>query len=182
MDYSLLAASVHGISQARIPEWIAISFSRGPFPPRDQTHVSCIGRRVLYHWAIMVKQINHRYFDDFQLLSFFYSVWELDRVLHFRFKSKYMNTQWLFIIPSPVAVKHIYTHIHTYKTNIKQTQVEMLGYLAGVGAGSWYRLITNQHIPLREEISVSLLQGVREHIAEFKKTKSTIHNTEFVFG
>ena len=112
MDYSLLAASVHGISQARIPEWIAISFSRGPFPPRDQTHVSCIGRRVLYHWAIMVKQINHRYFDDFQLLSFFYSVWELDRVLHFRFKSKYMNTQWLFIIPSPVAVKHIYTHIH----------------------------------------------------------------------
>lgn len=94
-----------------------------------------------------------------------------------------MNTQWLFIIPSPVAVKHIYTHIHMYKTNVKQTQVEMLGYLVGVGAGSWYCLITNQHIPLREEISVFLLQGVREHIAEFKKkTKSTIHNTEFVFG
>ena len=28
-----------GILQARIPEWVAISFSRGSFQPRDQTHV-----------------------------------------------------------------------------------------------------------------------------------------------
>ena len=28
MDYSLLGSSVHGISQARILEWVAISFSR----------------------------------------------------------------------------------------------------------------------------------------------------------
>ena len=117
VDYSLPAASVHGISQARILEWVAISFSRGSFPPRDQTCVSCIGRQVLYHRATVVKQINHWYFDDFRLLSFFYTVWELDRLLLFRFKSKYMNTQWLFIIPSLVAVKHWgreHTHTHTY--------------------------------------------------------------------
>ena len=30
VDYSLPGSSVHGISQARIPEWIAISFSQGP--------------------------------------------------------------------------------------------------------------------------------------------------------
>ena len=35
-----LGSSVHRISQARILEWVAISFSRGPSRPRDQTHVS----------------------------------------------------------------------------------------------------------------------------------------------
>jgi len=35
-------SSVHGISQARILEWIAISFSRRSSWPRDWTHVSCV--------------------------------------------------------------------------------------------------------------------------------------------
>ena len=35
MDYSPLGSSVHGILQARILEWVAISFSR----PRDRTHL-----------------------------------------------------------------------------------------------------------------------------------------------
>ena len=42
MDCSLPGSSVHGILQARILEWIAISFSRGSSWPRDQTRVSCI--------------------------------------------------------------------------------------------------------------------------------------------
>ena len=42
MDYSLPGFSVHGISQARILEWVVISFSRGSSQPRDQTPVSCI--------------------------------------------------------------------------------------------------------------------------------------------
>ena len=37
MDYSLPGSSVHGISQARILEWVAISFSRGSSQPRDQS-------------------------------------------------------------------------------------------------------------------------------------------------
>ena len=41
MDYSPPVSSVHGISQARILEWVAISFTRGSFTPRDWTHVSC---------------------------------------------------------------------------------------------------------------------------------------------
>ena len=52
MDYSLPGFSVHGISQVRVLEWVAVSFSRVSFWPRDQTHVSCIGRRILYHSAI----------------------------------------------------------------------------------------------------------------------------------
>ena len=42
MDCSLPGSSVPGIFQARILEWVAISFSRGSSPPRDQTWVSCI--------------------------------------------------------------------------------------------------------------------------------------------
>ena len=51
MDYSPPDSSVHGPLQARILEWVAISFSRSS-PPRDQTHNSCIGRQILHHSAI----------------------------------------------------------------------------------------------------------------------------------
>ena len=51
MDCSPPDSSVHGISQARILDWVAISYSRGSSQPRDWTHVSCIGRWILYHWA-----------------------------------------------------------------------------------------------------------------------------------
>ena len=39
---SLPGFSVHGIFQARILEWVAISFSKEESRPRDRTHVSCI--------------------------------------------------------------------------------------------------------------------------------------------
>ena len=42
MDSSPPGSSVHGIFQARILEWVAISFSRGSCWPRDWTRVSCI--------------------------------------------------------------------------------------------------------------------------------------------
>ena len=51
---SPLESSVHGILQARILEWVAISSSRGFSQPRDRTHVShasCIGKQVLYHYC-----------------------------------------------------------------------------------------------------------------------------------
>ena len=44
VDCSPPGSSVHGIARARTQEWVAISFSRGPSQPRDQAHVSCIGR------------------------------------------------------------------------------------------------------------------------------------------
>ena len=47
-DYSMPDSSVHGIFQARILEWVAISFSRGSSWPRGQTHISLIGRQILY--------------------------------------------------------------------------------------------------------------------------------------
>ena len=49
MDYSPPGSSVHGILQAGILEWVAISYSRGSSQPRGQTCVSCMGRQILYH-------------------------------------------------------------------------------------------------------------------------------------
>ena len=51
MDCSMPGSSVHGISQARILEGVTISFFRRSSWPRDRTHISCIGRWILYHWA-----------------------------------------------------------------------------------------------------------------------------------
>ena len=51
MDCSPSGFSVHGISQARILEWVALPFSRASSQPRDWTCVSWTGRRVLYCWA-----------------------------------------------------------------------------------------------------------------------------------
>ena len=39
-------SSLHGISQARLPERVAISYSRGSSQPRDWTCVSCIGGQI----------------------------------------------------------------------------------------------------------------------------------------
>ena len=51
MDCSLPGFSIHGIFQARVLEWVAISFSRGSFRPRDQTRVSHIAGRHIAIWA-----------------------------------------------------------------------------------------------------------------------------------
>ena len=49
MDCSLPSSSIYGIFQARVLEWVAISFSRGSSQPRDQTQVSRIaGRRFTF--------------------------------------------------------------------------------------------------------------------------------------
>ena len=58
MDCSPPGSPVHGILQARILEWVAISFSRGFFQPRDPAWVSCvscIGRLI---FSILKKNAN----------------------------------------------------------------------------------------------------------------------------
>ena len=51
MDCSLPDSSLHRILQARVLEWVAISFSRGSSQPRNQTRVSCILGRRFNLWA-----------------------------------------------------------------------------------------------------------------------------------
>ena len=52
MDCSLPGFSDHGIFQARVLEWVAISFSRESSQPRDRTRVSRIVGRRFTIWAI----------------------------------------------------------------------------------------------------------------------------------
>ena len=46
MDSNLPGSYAHGISQAKILEWVAIFFSRGSSRSRDQTCISCIGGQI----------------------------------------------------------------------------------------------------------------------------------------
>ena len=58
MDCSPPGSSLHGILQARILEWVAISFSRGSSRPRDWTRVSLIPGRRFNLWATREAQIK----------------------------------------------------------------------------------------------------------------------------
>ena len=51
MSCSPPASSVHGISQARILQWVAVSFSRGSSWSRDWTQVSCIAGGFFTVWT-----------------------------------------------------------------------------------------------------------------------------------
>ena len=66
-DCSPPGSSAHGIFQARVLGWVAISSSRGSSRPRCRTCVSCIsciGRRVLYHYRQLGSPLlPQRYFQ-----------------------------------------------------------------------------------------------------------------------
>ena len=53
---SLPGYSAHGIFQARILEWVAVSFSRGFPQPMDWTCISWSGKRIIYQWTIREAQ------------------------------------------------------------------------------------------------------------------------------
>jgi len=55
MDCNLPGSSVHGILQARVLEWVAISFSRRSSQPRDQTQVAHVAGRCFTIWATCVR-------------------------------------------------------------------------------------------------------------------------------
>ena len=77
MVCSLPGFSVHRICQARVLEWVAISFSRGCSRPRDWTRVSCIAGRGFTLWATVSTQENQT--SQAKEFSVFY-VWEDARV------------------------------------------------------------------------------------------------------
>ena len=72
MDFSLPGFSVHGTSQARILEWVTISFSRVSSRPRDRTQVSALeadaltseppGKQVYkdVHVLVLILVTSHR--------------------------------------------------------------------------------------------------------------------------
>ena len=63
MYCSLPGSSIHGILQARILKWVAISFSRGSSQARDQTWVSCIVGN-LRHYRQILYQLSSQGIHD----------------------------------------------------------------------------------------------------------------------
>ena len=66
MDCSLPGSSAHGIFQARVLEWVAISFSRGSSKPRDRIQVSHTAGRFFTIWATREAQ---EYWSGYPILS-----------------------------------------------------------------------------------------------------------------
>ena len=63
LDCSPPCSCIHVIFQARILEWVAISFPRGSSQPKDWTQFSCIsfiGSQILYHWATLFFLFSHK--------------------------------------------------------------------------------------------------------------------------
>ena len=75
MNCSPPGFSVHGITQARTLEWVAISYSKASSRPKDRTHVSCdscIGSWILYHcatWEACLLRIFKRINNELLLLT-----------------------------------------------------------------------------------------------------------------
>ena len=88
MDCSLPGSSVHGILQARIPEWVTILFSRVSSQPRDRTWVSHIAGSFFVSWATREAILSHLLpiwhcaYLDVPLLLLSYNL--LRRILNFR--------------------------------------------------------------------------------------------------
>ena len=72
--------SVLGIFQSRILEWVAISSSRGSFPPRDRIWVSCICRWILSNWAAWEALLSNPYLpwvSSHIYLPIIYHLWDV---------------------------------------------------------------------------------------------------------
>ena len=74
MNCSLPGSSIHGVFQARVLEWVAISSSRGSSQPRDWTRVSRIAGRHFTIWATTeapsLWKILNKYFRLMKIVIF----------------------------------------------------------------------------------------------------------------
>ena len=80
MDCSLSGSSVHGIFQARVLEWVAISFSRVSSQSRDRTLVSCTADRHFTIWATR---------EAHQLTKMLHKSWRSKETFPISFSSQY---------------------------------------------------------------------------------------------
>ena len=82
LDCSPPGSSVCGILQARIPEWVAISFCRRSSWPRNRTHVSsvsCIAGRFFTHWATGGARPSCLLTRHLQVESIYFRLWWICR-------------------------------------------------------------------------------------------------------
>ena len=106
VDCSLQGFSIHGIIQAKILEWVAISFSRGSSRPRDQTWVSSVAGKCFNLWATREARVISWVFGIGCLL---WPVCSLGKtllafaLLHFVLQ---WQSSWLFLVSLDFILSH----------------------------------------------------------------------------
>ena len=101
-DCSPSGSSVHGILQARVLEWVTISFSRGSSQPRDWTWVSRIAGRHFTIWATReVKPENEKILK---------SVLEILKTLDKDISN--IITEYIYVCVYIYVYAYVYIHSH----------------------------------------------------------------------
>ena len=119
MDCSLPGSSLHGILQARVLEWVAISFSRGSSWRRDLTRVSRIPGRRFSLWAtnlrcsVTFKWFSYKHIHTHIYIIYVVVVQSLSRVWlfatpqtaeHQAFLSFTISQSWLKFMPTHLVM------------------------------------------------------------------------------
>ena len=161
MDCSLLG-SIHGILQARILEWVHISFSRGSSQPRDRTWVFRTAGRLFTVWATMEAQ-KCTYLNFKKILL--------------KKKCYHLSLQWLIIFLLMEGLKYC-------KNYPNVTQRQKVGKCCWENGTNWLsqcRVATNLQL---EKNAVSVKRSQVKHnkiVACLINFENSLGNTEFFF-
>ena len=126
MDWGLPGSSAHGIFQARILEWVAISSSRVSSRPRDWTHISCVScfcMRILYLWATW--EVPKRSQERFFLYK-----------CYFRWFNNQIYMRQIYIIKAFDFVQKEVLHHEKFKDRKVEGSIYMLSWVTN-GIGAW---------------------------------------------
>ena len=137
MDCSPPGSSVHETLQARILEWVVISFFRGSSQPRDWTWVSCIAGRCFTVWAQPLRKSIWQFVPELNVHLLYDSrenfPWEMKTYLQ---KDFCKNIHWSFICNgqtlgrTQMFTKHMvnkiwYIHTKEYHSAMKRTELHL---------------------------------------------------------
>ena len=149
IDCSPPGSTAHGILQARMLEWVAMSFSRGSFWPGDWTHiscVSCIAGWFLACWAIREAHRLHRVHE-----------WRKDQLwekyLHRQKDSGWarmammeemrnvwsQDTFWISLLNCPSPILFNSSNVQLFIPQIEKTTPKGKGLVQSHTVGPWQR-------------------------------------------
>ena len=128
VDCNLPGSSVYGIFQARILEWVAISFSRRSSQPRDWTQVSCIVGRCFTVWVTREVSKGYKLNNYICMTSVKGKTTRMENISGCQrlektkclTKSKHCKDAFgakeLFFILDAVVITQIYIHVEIHRT------------------------------------------------------------------